>query len=58
MEQRRPCRREADTVWDDLLAELLGDLIEAVDPVPPLVEATARAVFKRGLATSSDPERS
>jgi hypothetical protein len=57
VEQRPPCRREADTVWDELLAEHIGDLIEAVDPVPPLVEAMARAVFTRGLRAPSDSER-
>jgi hypothetical protein len=56
VEQRRPCPRESETVWNDLLLELIGELSRAVDPVPPLVEATARAVFKRGIPKLPDSE--
>jgi hypothetical protein len=56
VEQRRHCRREAHTFQDVLLTELLSELIQTVDPVPPLVESSARAIFERGFASPAESE--
>jgi hypothetical protein len=55
VEQRRPWCSEAENARDQLLIERLGELVRVMDPVPKLVEASARAAFIRRHPMSADP---